>query len=84
MNIIYYVDFKSPQINKDFSLSNALIEEHTVLLVTNDEQLRNSIDFYDVVLIGVSMIECNLNINKKSIKIQKDWGISQISEELNK
>ena len=55
MKIILYVDFSSKQFNKDFDLSNALLREHTVLLVINNEQLYNAYTSYDILLYGNSI-----------------------------
>ena len=84
MNIIYYVDFKSPQINSDFAISNALISEHTILLVTSKEQLLASIDTYDLILVGKSASGVNLDVNKKAIYIEAGWELQEIVNEINK
>lgn len=57
MKIIIYVDFKNKDFNKDFTLSQSLLSEHTVLLVTNMEQLRSSIGTYDLILLGFSCVD---------------------------
>ena len=70
MKIILYVDFANKDFNKDFELSNALIQDHTLLLVTNQKQLQSAISSYDIVLFGNSTND-NLqveNINHISIK----------------
>ena len=49
MKIIIYVDFSNAEFNKDFALSNRLTGAgHTVLLVTNDGQLIDSMEAYDL------------------------------------
>lgn len=74
MKIIIYVDFKHNDFNKDFMLSQSLLSMHTVLLVTNKEQLNSSIGAYDLVLLGFSCNEKLEGISKpvcdvKSMKI---------------
>ena len=70
MNIIIYVDFSSKEFNKDFNISNALLDEHTVLLVTSREQLEKSYKNYDILLFGnsISTIPTIDYINSYSIK----------------
>jgi len=84
MNIIFFVDFKSKNINNDFKISNAMLDEHTILLVTSIEQLQNSIKAYDLVIIGSSCENIDLDINKKIIKFQKDWDLDRLRQEINK
>lgn len=57
MKIIIYVDFKNKDFNKDFMLSQSLLNEHTVLLVTSVEQLHSSMGAYDLILLGFSCSE---------------------------
>ncbi len=54
MNILISVNFSHPEFKKDFDLSNALLLEHTVLLVTNDIQLNNASNHYDLLILGKS------------------------------
>lgn len=54
MKIIITVDFSNSKFNSDFALSNALLTEHTVLLVTSEEQLMSSVPAYDIVVVGLS------------------------------
>ena len=62
MKIIIYVDFSNGEFNKDFALSGRLTGTgHTVLLVTNDGQLADSMGTYDLVLRGFS---CKKNLSK--------------------
>ena len=83
MKIIIYVDFKSSKFNKDFSLSNALLEEHNVLLVTNTRQLGNAIENYDILLLGYSIdIDITLNYNKPVLNLLDYMSIESVQEKL--
>jgi len=81
MNIIIYVDFSSKEFNKDFNISNALLDEHTVLLVTSNEQLEKSYANYDILLLGnsLSYIPKVDYINSFSIK---DLNLEEIKKRL--
>lgn len=79
MKIIIYVDFKHKDFNKDFMLSQSLLYEHTVLLVTNMEQFNSSVEAYDLVLLGFSCEESNFKCTKPVYDVKN----AQISE-LNK
>ena len=78
MNIILYVDFKSSQINNDFRLANALTEKHTILLVTSKEQLLSSCKAYEIVLVGQSVGEFNIDINNKIIKVEDNLSLEEL------
>lgn len=55
MKIIIYVDFSSTEFNKDFIVSQELINhEYTVLLVNNLVQLESAYLSYDILLYGNS------------------------------
>lgn len=55
MKIIIYVDFSSTEFNKDFIVSQELINhEYTVLLVNNFVQLESAYLSYDILLYGNS------------------------------
>lgn len=55
MKIIIFVDYTSKEFNKDFDYANILIEnEHNVLMVSNEIQLRSAINYYDILLYGYS------------------------------
>lgn len=83
MKIIIYVDFKSSKFNKDFSLSNALLEEHNVLLVTNTRQLGNAIENYDILLLGYSVdVDISLNYDKPVLNLIDDISIESVQEKL--
>lgn len=84
MNIILYVDFKSKEINSDFALSNALISEHTVLLVTNEVQLEDSYKVYDLVLVGKSAFNVQINKYKKILRVEPDWDNQRVMSEIDK
>lgn len=75
MKIIIFVDFASSEFNKDFVISNALTQEHTVLLVTSMEQLLAAKDSYDVVLIGNS-----INTNTTEFVSIKNMSLQEITE----
>lgn len=72
MKIIIYVDFKNKDFNKDFTLSQSLLDEHTVLLVTNVEQLHSSIEAYDLVLLGFSCNESIEGLSKPAYDLKTD------------
>ena len=59
MKIILSVDFSNPKFNNDFALSNVLLQEHTILMVTNQQQLDDAVKDYDLVLFGRSSKELN-------------------------
>ena len=83
MKIIIFVDFKSVKFNKDFALSNALLEEHSVLLVTNTRQLADAIENYDVLMLGYSVdVDITLNFNKPVINLQDITSIECVQEKL--
>jgi len=71
MKIIIFVDFSSDEFNKDFQVSQELINlENTVLLVNNSVQLNSAYSSYDILLLGNSFsgnIEFN---NLKTINIK--------------
>ena len=79
MKIIIFVDFASSEFNKDFVISNALTQEHTVLLVTSMEQLLAAKDSYDVVLIGNS-----INANTTEFVSIKNMSLQEITENILK
>ena len=54
MRLLISVDFSNKNFNSDFTLSNALLSEHTVLLVTNQKQLEYAYPAYDLLIIGKS------------------------------
>lgn len=54
MRLLLSVDFSNKDFNSDFMLSNALLSEHTVLLVTNQKQLEDAYPSYDLLIIGKS------------------------------
>lgn len=79
MNIIIYVDFNNSQINKDFQLGNVLLESHTVLLASSQEQVMSAINSYSHIMLGYSRQNdiarefinqiCNIN-NKEKLDIK--------------
>ena len=81
MNIIMYVDFSSSEFNKDFVISNALLDEHTVLLVTNDIQLEKSYKTYDLLLLGNSIDNISIKYPIKIISI-KNMSLDEIKKRL--
>ncbi len=72
MKIIIYVDFKSKDFNKDFMLSQSMLSEHTVLLVTSMEQLRSSMGVYDLILLGFSSKESLSGLNKPVFDLKRE------------
>lgn len=54
MKIIIIVNFANDKFNNDFNLSNALLNKHTVLMVSNVRQLIEAQSHYDLVIIGQS------------------------------
>ena len=54
MRLLLSVDFSNKNFNSDFMLSNALLSEHTVLLVTNQKQLEDAYPSYDLLIVGKS------------------------------
>ena len=71
MKIIIYVNFSSSEFNKDFKLSNALIDYgHTILLVSNSEQLEVAYSSYDILLYGNSFSGLNDFDKIKSLNIK--------------
>lgn len=70
MNILISVNFSHSEFKKDFDLSNALLEEHTVLLVTNDTQLNNASNHYDLLILGKSTWD-KPNFNGKTLDYRK-------------
>ena len=81
MKIIIYVDFSNAEFNKDFALSNRLTgAEHTVLLVTNDGQLRDSMGAYDLVLSGFSCKKDLSNMGKPTYKINTEDDLKGLDE----
>lgn len=62
MKIILSVDFSNPKFNNDFVLSNVLLQEHTILMVTNQQQLDDAVKDYDLVLLGRSSKDLNASI----------------------
>lgn len=59
MNILLTVDFSNSKFNNDYKLSMTLTSCHTVLLVTNVEQLDNAYKSYDVLIVGQSSFVFN-------------------------
>ena len=57
MRLLISVDFSNKNFNSDFTLSNDLLSEHTVLLVTNIKQLEDAYPSYDLLIIGKSSWE---------------------------
>lgn len=62
MKIILSVDFSNPKFNNDFVLSNVLLQGHTILMVTNQQQLDDAVKDYDLVLLGRSSKDLNASI----------------------
>lgn len=83
MKIILYVDFSSKEFNKDFVISNALLKEHTVLLVTSKEQLNNAYKSYDILLYGNSIEKIDDINNIKNYSIS-GLSIEEIEELIKK
>ncbi len=54
MNILLTVDFSNSKFNNDYKLSMTLTSCHSVLLVTNVEQLDNAYKSYDILIVGQS------------------------------
>ena len=54
MKILIFVDYASKEFNKDFQLSNILLEDNSVFLVTSNEQLKMAEKHYDILLLGYS------------------------------
>ncbi len=79
MKIIIYVDFSHKDFNKDFMLSQSLLPDHTVLLVTNKEQLSSSIGTYDLVLLGFSCAE-GVSVTGKPVFDAKTASISELNK----
>lgn len=83
MKVIILVDYSSSEFNRDFDLGNALISQgHTVLLVNTIEQLENSFNSYEILLIGNSNTYESLEFEKiKKISI-KGKSLTEIMEYL--
>ena len=64
MKIIITVDFSNNKFNSDFSLSNVLLQEHTVLLVTNKTQLKIARKSYDLIVSGYSSFDLDKQVYK--------------------
>ena len=82
MKIIIYVDFSGKDFNKDFALSNSLTNEHTVLLVTNMEQLHNSMGAYDLILRGFSSTEDLSDLGREVIELTSEESIEILNKRL--
>lgn len=67
MNILFTVNFSNSNFYKDFKLSNALLNKHTVLMITNEKQLNDALSTYDLIVVGESSFSFNLNSDKKII-----------------
>lgn len=67
MKIIITVNFANDKFNNDFNLSNALLNKHTVLMVSSNEQLIEAKNHYDLVIIGQSSQDIDMN-NLKDIE----------------
>lgn len=77
MKIIITVDFSNNKFNSDFALSNALLGEHTVLLVTSEEQLKSSLFAYDIVVIGLSSFVFDKDILRGKEVLQADQDVGE-------
>jgi len=84
MKIIIFVNYKSQEFNKDFTLANELIKNHSVFLVTSVEQLNEAEPHYDVILLGYSCDEIDYNFTKKHYKIKNSDTIADIINNLKK
>ena len=78
MKIIIFVNYKSIEFNKDFTLANKLIDNHSVFLVTSVEQLHEAEKYYDMVLLGYSCDNIDYNFSKKHYKIKNSDTIADI------
>ena len=67
MKIIITVNFANDKFNNDFNLSNALLNKHIVLMVSSNEQLIEAKNHYDLVIIGQSSQDIDMN-NLKDIE----------------
>ena len=65
MKIVVFVDYSNAEFNKDFALSNALLERgHQVFLVSNNEQLQYYVSGgMDKLIRGYSASNVHLNLN---------------------
>lgn len=54
MKIILTVNFSDKKFNNDYKLSVSMLAEHSVLLVTDEKQLKSACPFYDILIIGQS------------------------------
>lgn len=80
MKIIITVDFSNNKFNSDFSLSNVLLQEHTVLLVTNKTQLEIARKSYDLIVSGYS----SFNLDKPDYDINAlDYSPDQLITLIN-
>lgn len=64
MKIIISVDFSHKEFNKDFRLANVLTQEHTILLVNSEKQLRDAYSHYDLLIKGKSSFDLDKQIYK--------------------
>lgn len=78
MKIVIFVDFKSNEFNKDFTLSNALLNKHTVFLVSNNNQLEGLKDSFDKLVLGYSFNQGEISSNKPILKICKEDSVDSI------
>ena len=81
MKIIIYVDFSNEKFNKDFALSGRLTGAgHTVLLVTNDRQLADSMGTYDMVLRGFSCKKDLSSLDKSTYILNNDEDLVSLDD----
>lgn len=78
MKIVILVDYSSKEFNKDFTLSNMLIENgHNVFLAINIGQFQDLKKNCDMAVLGYS---CNENTYMENMNILKDKGIIVIDK----
>ncbi len=64
MKIIISVDFSHKDFNTDFRLANVLTQEHTILLVNSEKQLRDAYSHYDLLIKGNSSFDLDKQVYK--------------------
>ena len=80
MKIIISVDFSHKDFNKDFGLASVLTQEHTILLVNSEKQLKEAYSHYDLFIKGYSSFE----LDKPKFKINaKEYTFDKLIEVIN-
>ena len=79
MKIVILADYSSEQFNKDFKLSNMLLErDHNVFLATSSEQFEFFLEGCDVGVIGYSGDKnLQVSISKKIFIVDKTSDIME-------